>query len=440
MLFFSQTYLFIFLPLILTFFYFSKFIKIDITYLLILFSLIFYSWWNIYYLPLIIFSIIINYNLSKGLIETNKNKKLLFVSIVFNIFILIIFKYLDFIILNINSLFNTNIPEINLPFPLALSFVTFQVIAFLVNCYDKEIDYLKFKDFFLFIIFFPQLIAGPIVRYNYMHPQFKEKLNKVFNYSNFSLGFIILIIGLIKKTIFADGLSIYVDYGFENYKDLDFISSWILSFSFTFQLYFDFSGYIDMATGSALMLNILLPKNFNSPFKSLSIIDFWQRWHITLSNFLTNYIYIPWAKSINNINFLKSMFIITIVFLIAGIWHGPSWTFVLFGLIHGLGIVINHIFKRYNLSLNNFFSWFLTFNYINFSFIFFRAENINQAFEILKSMFSLNMIIELEKTLIFFKPSNLNFIIIFVLSFLICFLFKNSSYLIERYFDSQKIN
>ena len=303
-----------------------------------------------------------------------------------------------------------------------------------MNCFDKEFSEIKFKDFFLFIIFFPQLIAGPIVKYKYMHPQFINNKILRFNYSNFILGLVILFIGLIKKLIFADTLGNFVDFGYQNTENLSTFYSWILSFSFTFQLYFDFSGYIDMATGSALMLNIFLPKNFNSPYKSLSVIDFWQRWHITLSEFLTNFIYMPWAKSIKKLNFLKSMFLIIIVFLIAGIWHGASWCFVLFGLTHGVGLVVNHFFKRFNFfKINKLVSWFFTFNFINISFIFFRSDNFIQSLNLLKSMFILNLKNESSILLNFNNFNDVKFVFIFILSFLICLIFKNSSYLIEKY-------
>ncbi|MDA7714204.1 MBOAT family protein, partial [Candidatus Pelagibacter sp.] len=276
---------------------------------------------------------------------------------------------------------------------------------------------------------------------NNMMPQFNKILNLKFNNANFTLGIIILLIGLIKKLIFADTLSIFVDNGFNNTENLTFIYSWILSLSFTFQLYFDFSGYIDMATGSALMLNIFLPRNFNSPFKSLSVIDFWKRWHITLSEFLTNYIYSPWIKSLNEISFFKSMLIIIIVFLIAGIWHGASWCFILFGLTHGLGLVINHIYKKITFfKINKILSWFLTFNFINLSFVLFRSENITQSKNIFIRMFDfnfLNQVSNYNDLKLYYDFINIKFLSIFFLSFVICLFFNNSFYLIEKY---KKIN
>ena len=432
MLFYNFSYLFIFLPLTICFFFSSKFLKIDHKLLLILFSIFFYSYWNIYYLPIIILSITTNYFFYKKIIFNilANRKKYLILGIFFNILLLVMFKYIDFIIQNINLLFSTSFGYLNLPFPLAISFFTFQSIAFLVNVYDEDVISVKAKDFCLFIIFFPQLIAGPIVKYNFMMPQFNQGDNKIFNKKNFLIGLCILLIGLIKKVYFANTLGSYVDFGYANIEKLNFLSCWLLSLCFTFQFYFDFSGYVDMATGSALMLNITLPQNFNSPLKSTSIIDFWQRWHITLTNFLTNFIYYPLLKSLKKINFFNSMIVTIFVFLVAGVWHGPSWNFVLFGLFHGFGLVINHIYKKYfNFNFTKFLSWFLTFNYVNISFIFFRTTKIDDAIQIIKKMLDPDIFFTTsnffdEFSLSFFN--NLNLIVCFLLSLLICFFFKNS--------------
>ena len=343
-----------------------------------------------------------------------------------------IFKYLDFIIENINFIFSLNINLLNLPFPLAISFFTFQSITFLINSYDEEIINLKAKDFFLFIVFFPQLVAGPIVKYNHMMPQFKNENNRVFNKRNFSIGLIVLFIGFVKKVYFADTLSTFVDTNYENLDKIDTYLAWLVSLCFTFQFYFDFSGYVDMATGSAIMMNIYLPQNFNSPYKSTSIINFWQRWHITLTHFLTNYIYSPILRSFKNINFFNSMVSILVVFLIAGLWHGPSWTFVIFGAFHGVGLIINHSFKNYvNYKIPNLVSWFITFNYVNISFVFFRSETMADALLIIKKMFNLNLLGGYDlnfsiNNLFFLFLNNFNLIICFLLSIVICFYFKNT--------------
>ena len=431
MLFYTVPYLLFFLPITIFLFFYSKYLKVDPKIILIFLSIFFYSWWNIYYLPVILFSILINYYCCKKIISRKtKKKKFLVLGIILNVLLLVIFKYADFIIQNINLLFSTDLIYLNLPFPLAISFFTFQSIAFLVNVYDEDILDVKAKDFFLFIIFFPQLIAGPIVKYSKMMPQFNNKANYLFNKKNFMIGLIILFIGLVKKIYFAGTLSEFVDLGHENINDLKFISSWLLSLCFTFQFYFDFSGYVDMATGSALMFNIVLPQNFNSPFKATSIIDFWQRWHITLSNFLTNYIYFPLLRSLKNINFFNSMIISFVVFLIAGFWHGPSWNYVIFGAFHGLGLIINHLYKKYfNFNLSKYIFWFLTFNFVNISFVFFRTKEVENIIIILNNMFNIKFLLQnnLFIDIFFLKFSNDKpLFICLVLSIIVCIFFKNS--------------
>ena len=420
-------------------FFFANSLKIDRKVLLIFLSLIFYVWWNIFYLPIIVFSILINYFFYKKILKNTQNKKkLLLLGVFVNILILVIFKYTDFIIENINTIFLTNINYLNLPFPLGISFITFQSIAFLINVYDEEILDVKVKEFFLFIVFFPQLIAGPIVKYKHMMPQFNNKKNYIFNSTNFNIGLIILFIGLIKKIYFADTLGEFVDKGYDNIDQLNLVSSWLVSLSFTFQFYFDFTGYVDMATGSALMLNIVLPQNFNSPLKSLSIINFWQRWHITLTQFLNNFIYNPILRSLNNINFFNSMVVTLIVFFIAGLWHGPSWNYVVFGLFHGVGLVINHTYKLFiNFKIPQLLAWFLTFNFVNISFIFFRSEEISNSLNLIKKMFLFNYKSNDKSNL--FKNDHLsqfledyNLVLCFILSVAVCFFFNNAYKLLDK--------
>ena len=258
--------------------------------------------------------------------------------------------------------------------------------------------------------------------------QFEDKQKSSIIYKNICIGLIVISIGLIKKVLIADNLSVIVDGGFGSNEQLSFFGSWLVTFSFAFQLYFDFSGYIDIATGSALLFNINLPQNFNSPFKANSIINFWQRWHITLTNFLTNYIYNPYLRSFKNLTFLKSMIGTMIVFLIAGLWHGPSWLFVIFGGLHGIGLVVNHIYRKFfSLKINNLFSQALTFIYVCFSLIFFRAESLDDAVRIIKGLYSFNGNFDLLNLYI---PTNS--IIAFIISIIVCFVFINSNYIINQ--------
>tara|TARA_A100001011_G_scaffold390383_1_gene473735 strand:- start:4429 stop:5730 length:1302 start_codon:yes stop_codon:yes gene_type:complete len=430
MLFHTPVFFFIFLPSVFFIYFFLCKVKANLSYyFLIISGLIFYSYWNIYLTPIIIFSIIINYIFARKILSSpGENKKTyLSFAVIFNLLYLGFFKYADFAIDNFNLIFNTDLGHLNIPFPLALSFVTFQTIAFLIDVYDETLEHLNFKKFSLFIIFFPQLIAGPIVRYNNMLSQFENENNKKIQINNISIGSMVFLIGVIKKTFIADYISIFVDQGFSS-SNLTFLESWLTSVGFTFQIYFDFSGYIDMATGAALILNIKLPKNFNSPFLAENVINFWQRWHITLTFFLTNYFYNPWLKSLKEITFVKSMIITFIVFLFAGLWHGPSWLFVIFGAIHGFGLVFNQIMKKVNLfKINKFISIFLTFNYINISFIFFRAETLDAALKVISGMFLLDGF----DFKISFEMSNIT-ISAYILAFIVCFALKNTSYYLEK--------
>jgi len=432
-LFHSPIFLFLFLPIVLAlYFYTAKYSKFAYEYILIGAGIFFYAYWNVYLFPLIIVSIIANFffgNLIRNCIQKTNKKKILIASICFNIIFLAIFKYSDFVIQNVNYLFNLNINLLYLPFPLAMSFFTFQTIAFLVDCYDGNIEKTKLTQYSLFIIFFPQLIAGPIVRYNHMMPQFNDEKNRTINYQNILLGLVIILIGLFKKVFLADNLAILVESGFANHHSLEFFGSWLTSLCFTFQIYFDFSGYIDMAMGIALLFNIRLPQNFDSPYKAKNIINFWQRWHITLANFLTNYIYFPWIKSLKKINFFKAMIITFFVFFIAGIWHGPSWLYIIFGSLHGLGLIINHSFRKlFHFEMNKYIAGFITFNYINFTFIFFRSESLDNSINIIKGMIGFNGF-----DFVSFSEGKIYIILILLVSIVITFFFKNTNYLIENF-------
>ena len=237
-----------------------------------------------------------------------------------------------------------------------------------------------------------------------------------------------ILIGFIKKIYLANSLSFYVDKGFNNINELNFITAWITSFSFTFQFYFDFSAYVDMALGCALMINIILPKNFNSPLKAVNLIDFWKRWHITLTNFLMNYIYFPILSSRRDVSYSFSMMITLFIFLLAGFWHGPSWTFLIFGFLHGMGVIFNHLIsKNLHFKMNKFLSIFLTLNYVNITFIFFRSENFNDGYLLIKKMF---YNFDFSKILAFlyddFIEHNFHYLIL-IISAIIIFLFKNSN-------------
>ncbi len=398
MLFNSYIFIFAFLPI--TFFIYFYLNKKRLTEaskgFLVFSSLFFYSWWNIVYLPLILVSMLFNYVLGRQLTKVihnncNVKKTLLIVGIVANLALLGYFKYADFFIANFNIGLNTNIPLLHLALPLAISFFTFQQIAYLVDSYRGETHEYDFLNYAVFVAFFPQLIAGPIVHHEEMMPQFSKVRNKVKNYYNIALGLFIFSIGLFKKVIIADTFATWATNGFDVAEKLNLIEAWITSLSYTFQLYFDFSGYTDMAIGAALLFNIKLPINFNSPYKATSIQDFWRRWHITLSRFLKDYVYIPLGG--NRKGEIRTYTNLFATFLLGGIWHGAGWTFVFWGVLHGIALIIHRAWHQLGFKMNIVLAWFVTFNFLNVSWVFFRAKEFDDAIKVLKGMIGMTGII-----------------------------------------------
>jgi len=355
-------------------------------------SLFFYGWWNIAYLPLLIGSVLVNFGIGTQLNSAALRQKfmwrkaLLAGGITANLAVLAYFKYADFLIGNLNTAFDTPfaLPEIVLP--LAISFFTFQQIAYLVDNYRTGETEQSFVNYALFISFFPQLIAGPIVHHKEMMPQFALRTGVQELYRNISLGLFIFSIGLFKKVILADTFAQWATLGFDEKSTLGFLEAWMTSFSYTFQLYFDFSGYTDMAIGAALLFNIRLPINFNSPYKALTIQDFWRRWHITLSRFLRDYLYIPlggnrggqWRTCIN----------LMITFILGGLWHGAGWMFVCWGALHGAALVAHRLWQQLGWRMPALLAWALTLNFVNFAWIFFRADDMDDALKVIQAMFS----------------------------------------------------
>jgi len=398
---FFNSYEFIFFFLPITFFIYFYLNKKRLTEaskaFLVFASLFFYSWWNIIYLPLILVSMLVNYTVGRELSTyTSKSrnyspKMILGVGIIFNLALLGYFKYADFFITNLNKVFHSEVSLLNLALPLAISFYTFQQIAYLVDSYRKETKEYDFLNYAVFVTFFPQLIAGPIVHHSEMMPQFAQLKNKVKNYHNIALGLFIFSLGLFKKVIIADSFAVWATQGFDVAEQLNMLEAWVTSLSYSFQLYFDFSGYTDMAIGIALLFNIKIPMNFFSPYKATNIQDFWRRWHITLSRFLKEYLYIPLGG--NRKGEIRTYANLFTTFLLGGIWHGAGWTFVLWGALHGFALVIHRAWKKLGFKMNTFLAWFITFNFINIAWVFFRALNFESAIKVLKGMFFGELII-----------------------------------------------
>lgn len=392
MLFNSFEFIFVFLPVVFVGYFLLCKISNNISKVWLLFSsLFFYGWWNPKYLPLILVSLFINFFVG-SLLGRNypiwKRKVILTIGIVFNVCLLGYFKYYDFFISNINFVLGTDFDILHLLLPLAISFYTFQQIAYLVDSYRLETKGYNLLNYSLFVTFFPQLIAGPIVHHKEVMSQFQDKRNNKVIYRNMGIGLFIFAMGLFKKVGMADTFAVWASEGYNMADKLSFIDAWITSLSYTFQLYFDFSGYSDMAIGLGLLFNIRLPINFNSPYKALSIQDFWKRWHMTLTNFLTRYIYIPLGG--NRKGVIRTYINILIIYLVSGFWHGAGWTFIVWGLLHGVASMINRMWTRAGLRMNKVLAWFITFQFVNATWVFFRAPDFSTAMHVFKGMVGLN--------------------------------------------------
>lgn len=407
MLFNSYIFIFLFLPIALSGYFLLNRLKHYETakWFLTGMSLWFYAYFNISYLSIILFSIALNYLCHILIWKHFRPRLVLTCGILGNFSILFYFKYFSFLIENINGLFHIEsvVPDILLP--LGISFFTFQQIGFLIDTIRGSVDRQPISDYALFVTFFPQLIAGPIVSHEEMLPQFQDISKKQFRFDNFYMGLRIFILGLAKKVLLADTFGIAANWGFMHYASLDRLNTFLVILSYTFQIYLDFSGYCDMARGLGLMFNLRIAVNFLSPYKSANITEFWERWHITLSRFFTRYLYIPLGGSRKGT--LRTYVNIMVVFLCSGIWHGAGWTYLVWGFMHGFLSVLTrlwqktketlkrrrpspspiktHIWKKH---LLHGISVFFTFLFILCTMTVFRADTVGQAFQMLKTLIS----------------------------------------------------
>lgn len=388
MLFNSYIFVFALLPCTLILFYtllhFNR--KNEALLLLSLSSFIFYAYNTPHYLFILLLSIGVNYVLSILLCrikQPGKRKFCLTCGILFDVSLIFYFKYYDFFIENTNRFLGSSFEMRHIILPLGISFFTFQQISYLVDSYRGETKDYTFIEYVAFISFFPQLVAGPIVLHKEMIPQFRKLSSKV-DHASIAHGIYIFSMGMFKKVILADTLGLGVNWAWSHIELLSSLEIILVTFAYTFQIYFDFSGYCDMAIGIAKMFGLTLPQNFNSPYKATSIPDFWKRWHMTLTRFLTQYIYIPLGG--NRKGKLRTYLNILLVFLISGIWHGANWTFILWGLLHGIAQVLSRIFHNVWNKLHSAFQWLCTFCFVNLMWMLFRAESIGQAASLLKRM------------------------------------------------------
>lgn len=363
-------------------------------YFLIGVSFLFYFLLIPKYLPLLIISILFNFTIGFLLIHLKKNSRkhedliyILWIGLIGDLLILGYYKYISFAIINLEGI-GLSIPVPDIILPLGISFFTFTQIAFLVDTYRglvKKVDLLSYTQF---VTFFPHLIAGPIYHHTDIIPQFGDNRKYLVNWENINLGIFFFFFGLAKKVIIADTLATIATPIFSAVADGGtpmLFEAWIGALAYSLQLYFDFSGYSDMAIGIALLFNIRFPLNFFSPYKVTSIIDFWRCWHITLSNWLRDYLYIPLGG--NRYGFPVQMRSIIITFLLGGLWHGAGWTFIIWGGFHGVCLICNHIWRKTGIVLNTYICWAITFLTVVIGWVFFRADSVKSALVMLKGMF-----------------------------------------------------
>lgn len=431
MLFNSYFFIFVFLPICLLGFIILRRKQATLAKVwLTCFSLWFYGYFNISYLFLMLASIVGNYVIHRGIIKLHKDKKkkmnkLLFIAgISGNLLLLFYFKYLDFFIININKIWEGILTAPGILLPLGISFFTFQQISFLTDTYQEQLDRCSFIDYSLFVSFFPQLIAGPIVTHEEMMPQFKQIGNKEgMKEQELQLliqGIYVFILGLSKKILIADTFGRAVDYAYGNIVGINGLESFLVILFYSLQLYFDFSGYCDMAMGLANMFGLEIINNFNSPYKAVNIIDFWKRWHITLSRFFTKNIYIPLGG--NRKGRLRTYYNLFIVFLLSGIWHGAGWNFILWGILHGVLYILTRMYddwkkekkgaktqieKRSNKGsigvIKRILGTGFTFSYVSVAWVYFRAETIGQANDLLCNLWNKQWKLPSEVFLNFFN-------------------------------------
>ena len=427
MLFNSYFFIFVFLPLSLAGWYLLnrlKRYKLAQGYLIGM-SLWFYAWYNVSFLWVMLGSCLFNFGVSfflSGRDTPRMRRFLLITGCVVNIGALGIFKYYNFFVENVNAVFGADFQTRNILLPLGISFFTFQQLSYLIDRYRGDAPHYGLMDYLSFVTFFPSLISGPIVLHASTVPQFQDETRRRFSAESFSRGVMQFSIGLAKKVLLADTLALAVNYGYENIAALDAPAALAAAVGYTLELYFDFSGYSDMAIGVGKMFRIEIPENFNSPYRATSVKDFWKRWHMTLSRFLQTYVYFPLGGSRKGK--LRTFVNTMITFLVSGLWHGANWTFVFWGFLHGLGVAVAGIVgnrkasgeknagrKLQDKGIRNralrLLCQLATFAYVCMAFVFFRADSIQDGFLLLSRIFSFHVDGQLVQMAAAMEPSEI---------------------------------
>jgi alginate O-acetyltransferase complex protein AlgI len=391
MLFNSFRFLFLFLPLVALAYHFcARYVSARAAQLLLIVaSFVFYSAAKPAYAPLLLASILANYGLARAItrLEGKQRKRMLVTGLTANILFLSSFKYLNLVLRHVPFLVAGRFYLPDWEFPLGISFFTLQQVMYLVDCYEKLVPANDLISHAAWVSFFPTVTSGPLTRARQLVPQLKKTVTAPA--PAITQAITLIAVGLFKKVVFADSFSRIADAGFAHPASLSALEAWVSSFAYTFQIYFDFSGYSDMAIGAALLLGLSVPINFNTPYRSLSIIEFWQRWHITLSQFITTYLYTPIIRSFRKATLTAAAISTLLAMSIAGLWHGPAFTFLLFGFLHGAGLAINQVWrKRIKLAIPTPLSWAITLFFVNLTFVFFRSSSVAAALHVCRAMIS----------------------------------------------------
>ncbi len=407
MLFTTAIFILVFLPIVLAgFFAIGRFSNTAAALWLFVSSVVFYGYWMPEYITLLLASIAGNFLIGSKIAsvadasdfkDRGKSKRWLVIGVIANLALLSYYKYANFFMDNLNAVLGSNWSIERVVLPIGISFFTFTQIAYLVDTWTKGVREYRFVHYGLFVTYFPHLIAGPVLHHAQMMPQFRDTAIYRFNSGNFTAGLAIFAFGLFKKVVLADGISPYADSIFNSVETgavPDFQEAWLAAVAYTMQLYFDFSGYSDMAIGLSWMFNVRLPFNFDSPYRATNISDFWRRWHMTLSQFLRDYLYV--ALGGNRKGVVRRYLNLMATMILGGLWHGASWSFVIWGFLHGFYLVLNHGFRaicgpvlRKRLEHSRLFAlaaWLITMLSVVAAWVIFRATTIEGAGNILLSM------------------------------------------------------
>lgn len=389
MLFNSYIFVILFFPIVVAGYYWLHHIKLEKAALgyLVLMSMVFYGYNSIRYLVMLVVSIVVNYVLvvMMGRAAGRAVRRLFLVlGVLYNIGILFYFKYFDFFIENVNAVLETDYPFLRLALPLGISFYTFQQLSYVIDSYRGDCGRYSLLEYAAYVSFFPQLIAGPIVYHDELIPQLRARENHRIQYGNLCRGMYAFALGMAKKVLAADTLSKVVTIGYDNVGALNSISTILVMLCYSLQIYFDFSGYCDMAYGIGYMFNVELPVNFNSPYKAASVREFWDRWHMTLTRFFTKYVYIPLGGSRKGK--ARTYLNVMAVFLVSGIWHGANWTFILWGIVNGLGSLYDRLFDRILQKIPRAIRIAVTFCFCTIAWSMFRAESVGQGLQMIGNL------------------------------------------------------